>query len=566
LEFSWWFLLYVAGSLGLFIYGLKLMSEGIQRAAGPQMRKVLSRMTGTRLTGILTGFTVTSIIQSSSASTVLTVGFVNAGLVNLSQAVGVIMGINVGTTITGWLISILDLQFQSTKTVLPLLVAVVPMLFSQNKRVNAWGDFFMGFLLLVIGLIFMKDQMPDFSLLSDNLGFIEKISTYGYLSLLIMFLIGALMTALIQSSTATMALTIILCNRGWLPFDVAAAMILGANVGTTITAEIAALIGNTEAKRVARVHTLFNLLGSLWMFPLLPFFIRAVDAIGVRLLYDQSAYLDQYNIPLALSVFHSSFNILNTLLFLFIPQVLSTLAVRTVRIPAKKSGSSQATNTDTMPGTIFSLPELSIIQTRKRMADLIHEIRKLYHHLLLLNQETEKEQQEHIYQLIGLQEKPIQLLLKGLDHDLKTIMAEEISQSTARQVYNIQDISLHLNSVHLHAQEFRKSYQAKNETRSWFDPGMRHQLRLMLEKQGDGLRLLQTYFEDKKINEKQLQLILDQLSIRSYMIDEENYDNSGSESTSPTKSVSYFQTLRELLSFNQELIAQSLQILKEGGK
>jgi phosphate:Na+ symporter len=174
LEFSWWFLLYVAGSLGLFIYGLKLMSEGIQRAAGPQMRKVLSRMTGTRLTGILTGFTVTSIIQSSSASTVLTVGFVNAGLVNLSQAVGVIMGINVGTTITGWLISILDLQFQSTKTVLPLLVAVVPMLFSQNKRVNAWGDFFMGFLLLVIGLIFMKDQMPDFSLLSDNLGFIEK--------------------------------------------------------------------------------------------------------------------------------------------------------------------------------------------------------------------------------------------------------------------------------------------------------------------------------------------------------------------------------------------------------
>jgi phosphate:Na+ symporter len=168
LELSWWFLLYVLGSLGLFIYGLKVMSEAIQRAAGPQMRQVLSRMTGNKVAAITTGFVITSIIQSSSAATVLTVGFVNAGLVSLTQSVGVIMGINIGTTITGWLISILDLQFHSTKTILPLIILIIPMLFSKNKILNAWGDFFMGFLLLVIGLIFMKDQVPDFSLLSEK--------------------------------------------------------------------------------------------------------------------------------------------------------------------------------------------------------------------------------------------------------------------------------------------------------------------------------------------------------------------------------------------------------------
>jgi phosphate:Na+ symporter len=560
LEFSWWFLLYVAGSLGLFIYGLKLMSEGIQRAAGPQMRSVLSRMTGTRFTGILTGFTVTSIIQSSSASTVLTVGFVQAGLVNLSQALGVIMGINIGTTITGWLISILDLQFQSTKTILPLLIGVVPMLFSKNKRINAWGDFFMGFLLLVIGLIFMKDQMPDFSLLSDRLNFIEGISSYGYFSLFIMFILGVVVTALIQSSTATMALTIILCNRGWLPFDVAAAMILGANVGTTITAEIAALIGNREAKQVARVHSLFNLLGSIWMFPMLPFFIHAVDSIGVRLLYDKSAYEDQYNIPLALSIFHSSFNILNTFLFLFIPQVLISLAKKTVGSNDSKEESDYTLHRDSLASSIFSLPELSIIQTKKQLADLIHEIRKLFHQMQLMHSETEKQQQEALYELIDQQLQTVRLMLKALDNNLENIMAEEMSKSTAKEIHIIQEIALHLTSLQQHVLSYKNALKAKNEERAWFDPETRNQLHIMLTYQSDGLRLLQSYFEDKPINKEQLQRVLEDLKSRTYQ-DDTKHDSTNS-SLLPAKSLKYLQTLKESLSFNQELIIQSLQCLK----
>ncbi len=560
MEFSWWFLLHVAGSLGLFIYGLKLMSEGIQRAAGPQMRSVLSRMTGTRLTGILTGFTVTSIIQSSSASTVLTVGFVQAGLVNLSQAVGVIMGINIGTTITGWLISILDLQFQSTKTILPLLIGVVPMLFSKNKRINAWGDFFMGFLLLVIGLIFMKDQMPDFSLLSDRLNFIEGISSYGYFSLFIMFILGVVVTALIQSSTATMALTIILCNRGWLPFDVAAAMILGANVGTTITAEIAALIGNREAKQVARVHSLFNLLGSIWMFPVLPFFIHAVDSIGVHLLYDKSAYEDQYNIPLALSIFHSSFNILNTFLFLFIPQVLISLAKKTVGSSDAKEESDYTLHRDSLASSIFSLPELSIIQTKKQLADLIHEIRKLFHQMQLMHSETEKQQQEALYELIDQQLQTVRLMLKALDNNLENIMAEEMSKSTEKEIHIIQEIALHLTSLQQHVLSYKNALKAKNEERAWFDPETRNQLHIMLTYQSDGLRLLQSYFEDKPINKEQLQRVLEDLKSRTYQ-DDTKHDSTNT-SLLPAKSLKYLQTLQESLSFNQELIVQSLQCLK----
>ncbi len=559
MEFSWWFLLYVFGSLGLFIYGLKVMSEGIQRAAGPQMRQVLSRMTGNKVAAITTGFVITSIIQSSSASTVLTVGFVNAGLVSLTQSVGVIMGINIGTTITGWLISILDLQFHSTKTILPLFILIIPMLFSKNKILNAWGDFFMGFLLLVIGLIFMKDQVPDFSLLSEKLHFINELSSYGYFSLLIMVFTGVLATILLQSSTATMALTIILCNKGWLPFEVASAMILGANIGTTSTAEIAALIGNSNAKRSARIHTLFNVFGAIWMFPLLPFFIKGVDMLGLSLFYDQSAYDEQNNIPIALSIFHSSFNIINTCIFLFIPQVLIKAANKTV----KKTDAQLEEKTELTQKTvsnIFTLPELSIIQTKKRISDLIHDLRKLNQYIILLNNETELDQKLVINDSIFKLNGRIKNFLSIIEMDVEEVISQETSKNTAKQINLIQETNQKLELIYSNYLNILERFQFKNNSGLWFDPVQRNYIKLLLEKQFVSLKPILLYFEKNQIP------ALDSTSIGNVELkkysDSDSEDNSTEENTATNnkqKGILVYSEINSLLILNSEIINKCIQ-------
>jgi phosphate:Na+ symporter len=497
LPFTWWFLLYVLGSLGLFIYGLKVMSEGIQRAAGPQMRKVLERMTGNRLAGVVTGFTITSIIQSSSASTVLTVGFVNAGLVTLSQSVGVIMGINIGTTITAWLISFLDLQLQSTRTVLPLMVLVVPMLFSRNKKWNAWGDFLMGFLLLVIGLIFMKDQLPDFTQLGDKLEFLSQLTSYGYFSLFLIVITGVIVTMLLQSSTATMALTIILCNRGWLSFDVAAAMILGANIGTTFTAEIAALIGNINAKRAARVHTMFNLFGSVWMFPLLPIVTRWIDQMSTGFLYEKTAFLDQYSIPIALSVFHSSFNIINALLFMAIPNVLLKAANKTIRHKERGENHIRTETENISMPNLLNLPELAIIQTRKRLSDVLIEMRKVYQLVQMFHQSTELHEREGLKMNINNQKESVEGLIQLLDSDLDEMTTFETSKNTAREIHTIQEISERQETLMTHLLQIVATLEAKNANQCWFDPAQRLSILQVLESQGECLKQIQSFYQDK---------------------------------------------------------------------
>lgn len=497
MEFSWWFLVYVFGSLGLFIYGLKVMSEGIQRAAGPQMRAILSKITGNRFNGLLTGFVTTSIIQSSSAATVLTVGFVNAGLVNLMQSVGVIIGINIGTTITGWLISILDLQFHSAKTILPLVLFNLPLLFSKNKKANAWGDFFMGFLLLVIGLMFMKEQVPDFTLLSEKLEFIYRLTAHGYSSLFAIFLLGILITLILQSSTATMALTIILCNKGWLPYEVAAAMILGANIGTTFTAEIAALIGNVEAKKTARIHTLFNVLGSIWMFPLLPAFTRLVDWFGLYAFYDQSAYIESNNIPIALSLFHSSFNLLNACIFLAFPLILIKLAERT--LSGKSSLHTTAPKSEHNPqySNIFNLPELIIIQIQKNVSDLLIGSRRV----VLLIQKICKETEPDKRHALSDQAQALQLTIKDLSSriniDIENLSAQELTHSTAKEINLFRVV---VKYIELLMENF-KSIVLLNEDRAtqnfWMDFHQHHFIQQSLGIQAEMLRNIHVALFDK---------------------------------------------------------------------
>ncbi len=361
MDYSFFDFLKLAGSLGLFLYGMKIMSEALQRVAGAKLRSVLSAMTGNRVLGVFTGFLVTTVIQSSSATTVMVVSFVNAGLITLVESIGVIMGANIGTTVTGWIISILGFKFSISQYVLPLIGLGLPLVFSKSTRRRSLGEIMIGFALLFLGLDFLKTSMPSIDNNPEILAFLQNYTNLGFGSVLIFLMVGTVLTFIIQSSSATMALTFVMVNQGWIPFELAAAMVLGENIGTTITANIAASVGNLSAKRAALVHLLFNLAGVFWMLLIFKSFTGVIDKV-ISNLNGDSPTSNPMLVPIALSLFHSTFNIINTLIFIwFVPQ-LRNIAVKL--LPQKQSEEEEF-RLQYITAGLMSTPELSLLQARR---------------------------------------------------------------------------------------------------------------------------------------------------------------------------------------------------------
>ena len=329
MDFGFTDLLTVLGALGLFLYGMKIMSDSLMVLAGDQMRNILATTTSNRFFALLTGFLITAAVQSSSATTLMVVSFVNASLLTLTEAVGVIMGANIGTTVTAWLISILGFKIKISAMALPLIGAGFLLTVSKKIKNQQWGNFIVGFALLFIGLEFLKDSVPDFSSDHQALVFLSKYATMGYGSVLLFMLIGVLLTLIVQSSSAAMALTLLMCFEGLLPFDIAAAMVLGQNVGTTITANIAAIVANYHAKRAARAHLIFNVMGTLWILLLFYPFINIVSDV-VEQIEGQSPFLSAAAIPIALSLFHTSFNLINAFALIGFQGLIVNLSIRMV--------------------------------------------------------------------------------------------------------------------------------------------------------------------------------------------------------------------------------------------
>lgn len=284
-------LLKLIGSLALFLYGMKLMSESLQKLAGNKMRQILAAMTSNRVTGVLTGLFITALIQSSSATTVMVVSFVNAGLLDLVGSIGVILGANVGTTITSWLVAVLGLgKFSISDLALPIIGCALPLLFSKKRSRKNWGEMFVGFGLLFLSLRFLQESMP--TNLHDYPGvgeFIQEISFLGFRSWMIFLLLGAALTTLFQSSSATVALTLVICSKGWIGYEDAAAMIMGENIGTTITANLAAAVANVQAKRAALAHFIINVFGVIWLFAIFTPFLHFIGDLCVSL------HISRYN-------------------------------------------------------------------------------------------------------------------------------------------------------------------------------------------------------------------------------------------------------------------------------
>ena len=359
------------GALGMFLYGMNLMSSGLQKAAGAKLRGFLSAMTSNPLKGVLTGVGVTSIIQSSSATTVMVVSFVNAGLLTLTQAIGVIMGANIGTTITAWMVSWLGFKVDISVIAIPLML--FGFLFSNSKRDKRKnvGELIVGFSLLFLGLSFMKESVPDLRQTPQVLEFVAAWSSYGFGSVLLFLAFGTVLTLVLQSSSATMAITLIMLSMGWIPFDMACAMVLGENIGTTITANIAASIGNTEAKRAAMSHTIFNVFGVLWALILFRPFLRVVGVITESLFGLPNPAADGFAVAdstspegtaalYGLSMLHTLFNTINTLLLVWFTKWIAKAVCWIVRAP--KNQEKEVFKLKYISAGPLATPELSVEQ------------------------------------------------------------------------------------------------------------------------------------------------------------------------------------------------------------
>ena len=358
------------GALGMFLYGMNLMSSGLQKSAGDRLRTQLSAMTSNPFKGVLTGLSITSIIQSSSATTVMVVSFVNAGLLTLAQAIGVIMGANIGTTVTAWLVSWLG--FKSDISILAVPLMLFGFLFSnskKDKRKNI-GELIVGFSLLFLGLSFMKESVPDLGQTPEVLEFVRSWSGHGFGSVLIFFALGTVLTLILQSSSATMAITLIMLSMGWIPFDMACAMVLGENIGTTITANIAAAVGNTQAKRAAMSHTIFNVFGVIWALILFVPFLELIGNI-IELFGLPNPAAEGFVVTgpdtasgiaalYGLSMLHTLFNTINTFVLIWFIRYIERVVVWLIKTPANQE--SDTFRLKYISAGPLATPELAIEQ------------------------------------------------------------------------------------------------------------------------------------------------------------------------------------------------------------
>lgn len=374
------------GSLGLFLYGMKLMSEALQKVAGSKLRNFLAAMTSNRVMGVLTGVSITAFIQSSSATTVMIVSFVNAGLLTLTESAGVIMGANIGTTVTAWIISILGFKVKMSVLAYPIIGIGFPLIFSKKTRHQSWGQVLVGFAMLFIGLESLKSSVPNIGDNPEILEFLKNLTGGGLASHLLFLAIGTILTVVIQSSSATMALTLVMCNNGWIGFDSAAAMVLGENIGTTITANLAAMVANSTAKRAARFHLLFNVVGVIWVLSIFPFFLRGIDLIA-QPMTGKSAFTDATAVPIALSMFHTSFNILNVFMQIWFVKYLVNLVKKVV--PERED--EQEFNLKYIKFGMLSTSEMSLLQAKNEIVVYAQQTRKLFSRLsTMLNEESER--------------------------------------------------------------------------------------------------------------------------------------------------------------------------------
>lgn len=381
MSYTFFDFLQLIGSLGIFIFGMKVFSDGLQKVAGTRLRAILKGMTRNRLMGVVTGFSTTAITQSSSTTTVMVVGFVNAGLLTFVESTGVIMGANIGTTVTAWMVSVFGFKFKITAIAISMIGIFFPFLFVRSERLRNMAEAMIGFGILFIGLDFIKEAVPSLQENPEIFAFLNRFTDFGFFSTLLFVLMGTLLTLLTQSSSAASAITLVMLAQGWITFPIAAAMVLGENIGTTVTANIAALIGNVHAKRAARFHFVFNVTGVIWMLLVITPFLLGIDRVmqffspgSLSVFSDEPAA--RANATLALSLFHTSFNVFNVMiLFGFVPVLIRLIE----KIQPDRRGSKEEFHLRYIHSGLMSSAELSLEQAQREVQHFATIILKMHH-------------------------------------------------------------------------------------------------------------------------------------------------------------------------------------------
>lgn len=482
------------GALGMFLYGMNLMSSGLQKAAGERLRGFLSAMTSNPLKGVLTGLGITTIIQSSSATTVMVVSFVNAGLLTLAQAIGVIMGANIGTTVTAWMVSWLG--FKADISILAVPLMLFGFLFSnskKDKRKNL-GELIVGFSLLFLGLSFMKDSVPDLRETPQVLEFVSTWSSHGFGSVLLFLAFGTILTLVLQSSSATMAITLIMLSMGWIPFNMACAMVLGENIGTTITANIAASVGNTQAKRAAMSHTIFNVFGVAWALILYKPFLQLVGVITENLFGLPNPAAEGFVVTdstspegtaalYGLSMLHTLFNLTNTLLLVWFTKWIAQAVSWIIRAP--KNQEKEVFRLKYISAGPLATPELSVEQA---FNEVIHFARiskngAAYAQNAINEANTDKFE-EYREKLVKYEE-----ISDRIEYEiaafLNEVSTEEISESTSIKIKSMYKIISELESLGDSGETISRILSRMNIHKKTFDADAIKNLNAMAEAVAD---------------------------------------------------------------------------------
>jgi len=531
--------LYVLGGLGIFLFGMRVMSEGIQKVAGEGMRRIMATMTQNRFFGLMTGVTVTCLVQSSSATTVMVVSFVNAQLLTLTESIGIIMGANLGTTLTGWIIATVG-KFSLSKIALPIIGVGLPMIFVSKPRVKNLGEVLVGFGLLFFGLSELKDAVPDVKtllkstepadqlLVQDIQSLIEQLNSFGFGSVLIFLGIGVVLTLLVQSSSAAMGITIIVAINGWINFEIAAAIVMGENIGTTVTAWLASLGANLNAKRAARAHFLFNVAGVCWMLLLFYPFIAMVDGVMPGSIHQKDVTNQEIavfrkvqsleaegigdekikkaivdlNTPLHLSLFHTLFNLCNICLLIGFSPHLGRLAEKLVN-PRTSKGK------EPVPGSLASihyegsglLPktgELNLALVEAEVNRLAAVTRYMFEGFVDIFEHPDEDKGPLIKELIELEDKCDELAFE-ITQTLIHCTTESLAGESALHVTALLRVTAELEDigdcchrlVQLAHRKYRKQRILPEETKK--------EIKIFSEQILDFMELYQTHLKDKTI-------------------------------------------------------------------
>lgn len=534
MDYSFFDFLTLIGALGLFLFGMKTMSEGLQKAAGNKLRSILTAMTRNRFTGALTGVLITALIQSSSATTVMVVSFVNAGLLNLLQSVTVIMGANIGTTVTAWVISFFGFKFSIATYSLPMIAIAIPFIFSAKSKRKSYGELILGFALLFMGLDLLKNSVPDLKSNPEMLEFLTQYTQSGFGSVVIFLIIGTILTIVVQSSSATMAITLIMVSKGWISYELGAAMVLGENIGTTITANIAAIPANVSAKRAALAHTMFNIFGVIWMLFLFYPFLNMITNLSVsmglgnptefatilnsnpdaiRVLSADTGSLSpadaslqakligyQTSTSYGLSLFHTMFNLINTFVMIWFAHLIA----KAVSFVIKKKENDEEFQLQYISTGLLSTSELSLVQAWNEIKSYGHRTHKMFELTREMVKETNENDRIKIYSRIQKYESISDRMEVEIAKYLTKVGDGRLSNESKHRIQKMLRVVSEIESVSDGCHNIARTIMRKQDNKSEYTKSMNDNIELMMNLVEKAINQMNESLENDDVSDDEL--------------------------------------------------------------